>query len=106
MIRPPQSSTRTYSFFPFTTLFRSVATRSVDHAFLFKLNAFNGRITRVASSPLDAGSFLVDHQGNVRYPFGVMNDGSNAVYRRDGESWSLEEKSAPFVGLSFLQVGF
>src|SRR3546814_8745815 len=35
-----------------------------------------------------------------------MNDGSNAAYRRDGESWSLVEKSAPFVGLSFLPVGF
>src|SRR3546814_12023559 len=35
-----------------------------------------------------------------------MNDGSNAVYRRDGESWSLVEKSAPFVGLSFRPVGF
>src|SRR3546814_5723023 len=83
-----------------------LVTRSIDNAFLFKLNAYNGRITRVASSPLDAGSFLVDHQGNVRYSFGVMNDGSNAAYRRDGESWSLVEKSAPFVGLSFLPVGF
>src|SRR3546814_344877 len=83
-----------------------LVTRSIDNAFLFKLNAYNGRITRVASSPLDAGSFLVDHQGNVRYSFGVMIDGSNAAYRRDGESWSLVEKSAPFVGLSFLPVGF
>src|SRR3546814_15483163 len=46
-----------------------LVTRSIDNAFLFKLNAYNGRITRVASSPLDAGSFLVDHQGNVRYSF-------------------------------------
>src|SRR3546814_407499 len=83
-----------------------LVTRSIDNAFLFKLNVYNGKITRVASSPLDAGSFLVDHQGNVRYSFGVMNDGSNAAYRRDGESWSLVEKSAPFVGLSFLPVGF
>src|SRR3546814_7228270 len=42
-----------------------LVTRSIDNAFLFKLNAYNGRITRVASSPLDAGSFLVDHQGKI-----------------------------------------
>lgn len=83
-----------------------LVTRSIDNAFLFKLNAYNGRITRVASSPLDAGSFLVDHQGNVRYSFGVMNDGSDAAYRKDGENWSLVEKSAPFAGLSFQPVGF
>jgi dipeptidyl aminopeptidase/acylaminoacyl peptidase len=83
-----------------------LVTRSIDNAFLFKLNVYNGKITRVASSPLDSGSFLVDHRGNVRYSFGAMNDGSNATYRRDGERWSLVEKGAPFAGLSFYPVGF
>src|SRR3546814_2385535 len=42
------------------------------------------------------------------FPYTTLfrSDGSNAAYRRDGESWSLVEKSAPFVGLSFLPVGF
>src|SRR3546814_11238829 len=75
-----------------------LVTRSIDNAFLFKLNAYNGRITRVAPSPLDAGSFLVDHQGNGRYSFGVLNAGSNAASRRDGEGWSPAETTAPFVG--------
>src|SRR3546814_3899517 len=83
-----------------------MVTRSIDNALLVKLNAYNCMITRVASSPLNAGSFLVDHQGNVRYSFGVMNDGSNAAYRMDGASWSVVEKSAPFVGRSFFPVGF
>src|SRR5690606_29951184 len=83
-----------------------LVTRSIDNAFLFKLNAYSGRTTRVASSPLDAGGFLVDHDANVRYSFGVMDDGSNAAYRRDGDNWSLVEQSEPFVDLSFQPDGF
>src|SRR5690606_5416007 len=83
-----------------------LVTRSIDNAFLFKLNVYNGRISRVASSPLDYGSFLVDHAGNVRYSFGSMSDGSDATYRRDGDTWSLVEQGAPFQGLSFRPVGF
>ncbi|MDN5781367.1 MAG: S9 family peptidase [Luteimonas sp.] len=83
-----------------------LVTRSIDNAFLFKLNAYNGRITRVASSPLDFGTFLVDHAANVRYSFGQMDDGSSAVYRRDGDSWSLVDQAGPFVGLGMQPVGF
>lgn len=83
-----------------------LVTRSIDNSFLFKLNVYNGRITRIASSPLDFGSFLVDHEANVRYAFGVMDDGSEATFRRDGDNWSLVEKGAPFEGLSFRPVGF
>lgn len=83
-----------------------LVTRSIENAFLFKLNAYNGKITRVASSPLDSGSFAVDHQGNVRYAYGEMNDGSNVTYRRDGDRWSLVDKGAPFAGYGILPVGF
>jgi dipeptidyl aminopeptidase/acylaminoacyl peptidase len=83
-----------------------LVTRSVENAFLFKLNVYNGKFTRVASSPLDSGSFSVDHEGNVRYAYGEMNDGSNVTYRRDGDRWSLVDKGEPFAGFTFLPVGF
>lgn len=83
-----------------------LVTRSIENAFLFKLNVYNGKITRVASSPLDFGSFEVDHQGRVRYAFGEMDDGSSATYRRDGERWTLVDKGAPFAGYGIVPVGF
>jgi acetyl esterase/lipase len=83
-----------------------LVTRSIENAFLFKLNVYNGKITRVASSPLDFGSFLVDHEANVRYSFGGMGDGSSLVYRRDGDKWSMVDQASPFVGASMQPVGF
>ncbi|GAB3318802.1 S9 family peptidase [Luteimonas notoginsengisoli] len=83
-----------------------LVTRSIENAFLFKLNAYNGKITQVASSPIDFGTFVVDHDAKVRYSFGDMSDGSSALFRRDGDRWSLVEKSAPFAGNSLRPVGF
>src|SRR5690606_26570529 len=83
-----------------------LVTRSIQNAFLFKLSVYNGKITRVASSTADPGTFLVDHAGNVRYSYGEMNDGSNVTYRRDGERWSLVDKGAPFEGYTVVPVGF
>ena len=83
-----------------------LVTRSIENAFLFKLNAYNGKITQVASSPIDFGTFVVDHDAKVRYSFGDMSDGSSAIFRRDGDRWSLVEKSAPFAGNSLRPVGF
>src|SRR5690606_24598578 len=87
--------------FPYTTLFRS----SVENAFLFKLNVYNGRITTVATAPVEQGGFLVDHERNPRFVYGAMNDGRNVTYRRDGDKWSLihesERNGATYVPLGF-----
>src|SRR3546814_20595582 len=57
-----------------------LVTRSIDTAFLVKLHVYNGKITRVASSPVDAGGLLVDSQCNARYSYGVMTTRSTAPY--------------------------
>lgn len=79
--------------------------RSIENAFLFKLNVYNGRVSKVASSPMDYGSFVVDNSGKLRYAAGWMNDGSQVVYRRDGDQWTEVHKSTR-DGAIFNPVGF
>lgn len=79
--------------------------RSIENAFLFKLNVYNGRITTVANAPVENGSFLVDHDRNVRFVSGSMNDGRNVTYRRDGENWTLVHESER-NGATYFPLGF
>lgn len=79
--------------------------RSVENAFLFKLNVYNGRITTVATAPVEQGSFLVDHGRNPRFVHGAMNDGRNVTYRRDGDRWSLVHESER-NGATYVPLGF
>jgi dipeptidyl aminopeptidase/acylaminoacyl peptidase len=62
--------------------------RSIESAFLFKLNVNTGRTITVATAPVDAGDFVLDHHHNVRYVVGQMRNGSSVVYRRDGDKWT------------------
>lgn len=79
--------------------------RSVDSAFLFKLNVNNGRVTTVATAPVRYGSFLLDHDRNVRYVTGEMDDGRTLTYRREGDKWvhvhESERGGDTFYPLSF-----
>lgn len=79
--------------------------RSLDSAFLFKLNVNNGRTTTVATAPVDGGGFLVDHDGNARYAYGAMEDGREVTYRRDGEKWVLVHE-VPRSGATYRPLGF
>ncbi len=79
--------------------------RSIENAFLFKLNVYNGRITTVATAPVEQGSFLVDHERNPRFVSGAMNDGRNVTYRRDGDKWSLVHESER-NGATYVPLGF
>ncbi|KAF1711671.1 S9 family peptidase [Pseudoxanthomonas sacheonensis] len=79
--------------------------RSVDSAFLFKLNVYNGRITTVATAPVDGGGFLVDHDLKVRYAVGSMNDGRQVTLRKDGEKWTKIHESER-SGETFRPIGF
>jgi len=65
-----------------------IVQRSVENAFLFKLNTVNGRTNVLAQSALDSGSFLLDHEHRVRYVTGEMSDGREIVQRRDGDRWT------------------
>jgi len=79
--------------------------RSVESAFLFKLNVNNGKITTVATAPVRYGSFLLDHDGKVRYVSGEMDDGRSLTYRRDGEKWAQIHESER-GGATYRPLGF
>lgn len=69
--------------------------RSVDSAYLFKLNVYTGKLNTVATAPLRFGGFVLDHAGKVRYAIGQKTEGGDFVtLRRDGEDWTTVH-SAP-----------
>ncbi|RYH06884.1 MAG: S9 family peptidase, partial [Alphaproteobacteria bacterium] len=79
--------------------------RSIESAFLFKLNVYTGKTTTVATAPVEQGRFLVDHDRKPRFVHGEMNDGRNVTYRRDGERWNLVHESER-NGASYRPLGF
>lgn len=62
--------------------------RSIDSAYLFKMNVNDGRTVTVASAPLRYGSFLVDADRNVRFAMGMDEQRNNITLRRDGDKWT------------------
>ncbi|MBP6625913.1 MAG: S9 family peptidase [Arenimonas sp.] len=62
--------------------------RSVDSAFLSKLDVYTGEVRTVATAPIRFGSFLLDHEGKVRYAFGQEEDLQAVTLRRDGDAWT------------------
>lgn len=79
--------------------------RSIENAYLSKLDVYNGRLVTVASAPVEQGNFLVDHDRNVRFVSGAMNDGRNVTYRRDGDKWTLVHESER-NGATYFPLGF
>ncbi|WP_024868770.1 alpha/beta hydrolase family protein [Pseudoxanthomonas suwonensis] len=79
--------------------------RSIEASYLSKLDVYNGRLVTVASAPVEMGSFLVDHDRNVRFVSGTMFDGRNVTYRRDGEKWTLVHESER-NGATYFPLGF
>ena len=67
--------------------------RSIDSAFLSKLDVYTGEVRTVASAPLRAGTFLVDHEGKVRYAIGQEEDLDSVTLRRNGDSWTTIHSS-------------
>jgi len=69
--------------------------RSVDAAFLFKLNVYTGKLNTVARAPLRFGSFVLDREGKVRYAIGSKQEGGDLqTLRLDGDTWTTVH-SAP-----------
>lgn len=79
--------------------------RSIDAAYLSKMDVDNGDVRTVASSPLAAGSFVVDHDGNLRYGFGQSEDNESITLRREGEEW-VEVHRSPMGGSVRTPLGF
>ena len=79
--------------------------RGLGQTFLFKLDVYTGETRTVVQSPVDGGTFLVDHEGKPRYSFGFMEDGRQVTYRRDGERWTLVHESER-GGATFKPIGF
>jgi dipeptidyl aminopeptidase/acylaminoacyl peptidase len=79
--------------------------RSIESAYLSKLNVYTGKVSTVATAPVDYGDFILDHDRKVRFVVGEMKDGSNATYRRDGEKWTLVHESAR-GGAAYQPLGF
>lgn len=67
--------------------------RSVESAYLFRMNVNDARIVTVATAPLRSGRFLADDDGKVRYAFGVDDKYDNITLRRDGEEWKEVHRS-------------
>ena len=61
--------------------------RSIDSAFLSKMDVDNGEVRTVASSPLRFGSFVVDHNEKLRYAVGQNEENQAITLRRDGDDW-------------------
>lgn len=66
-----------------------LASRSIDGAFLYRIDTMTGNNRVVASAPLDSGTFAVDADGKVRYAFGQNDDLTTRAYRRVGDGWEL-----------------
>ncbi|HIY71002.1 MAG TPA: S9 family peptidase [Candidatus Luteimonas excrementigallinarum] len=79
--------------------------RSVDSAYLFRMNVNSGDVRTVASAPVRFGDFLVDHDGELRYVIGAEENQDNVTLRRDGSSWT-EVHRAPMGGATNNPLGF
>jgi len=66
-----------------------LVSRSIESAFLMRLDSYDGSVRPVATAPIDNGSFVVDREGQVRYAVGSNADLSEVVYERVGDRWNL-----------------
>ena len=74
--------------------------RSIDNAFLYRLDTLTGRVRTVATAPLASGSFVVDHEGRPRYAFGQDDEHHLVTYRRVGDGWQQVHRQAMGEGAS------
>lgn len=79
--------------------------RSIDSAYLSRLNVNNGNVRTVATAPLRFGSFLVDHDGELRYAIGAEENNENVTLRRAGGGWT-EIHRAPMGESLHYPIGF
>lgn len=81
--------------------------RSIDQAYLFRLDVNTGRVITEAMAPLDGGGFVLDSEDNIRYAFGVVNNGrTQRTLRRDGDEWTLVNEAESDAGGFRTPLGF
>lgn len=61
--------------------------RSIDSAYLSKMDVFTGELRTVATAPLRYARFLVDHSGALRYAIGMEENRDSVTLRREGSDW-------------------
>jgi dipeptidyl aminopeptidase/acylaminoacyl peptidase len=82
-----------------------LAARSIDGAFLYRIDTVTGDQRVVATAPLDMGTFAVDRAGNVRYSFGQNDDLTSQTFRRKGNEWELIHSASYRDGGSRVPLG-
>ncbi len=82
-----------------------LVSRSIDNAFLYRLDTMTGEVRTVATAPLDSGSFVVDNDGQVRYAVGQDRDNTLATLRRVADRWELVHRQALGDGASRIPWG-
>ncbi len=81
--------------------------RSIDQAYLFRLDTMTGRVITEAMAPLDGGGFILDREDNLRYAVGVVDHGRKArTLRRDGDDWTLVREDDTRAGGYRQPLGF
>ncbi|WP_146909427.1 hypothetical protein [Arenimonas daejeonensis] len=63
-----------------------LVSRSIDSAFLSSMNVYNGQVRTVATAPIRFGTFVLDHEGKVRYAYGQEENNEAVTLRRKGDS--------------------
>src|SRR3546814_8382202 len=86
MIRRPPRSTRTYTLFPYTTLFRSTGRPTVVG---YTSNDLNNWADLIARS-LSAGGVRSSDKVHVAYGYGLFTGGLGAHYRSEEHTSDLQ----------------
>lgn len=79
--------------------------RSVDSAYLFKMDVYTGKTVTVATAPLRFGTFVVDREHKVRYAIGQNEKNQSITLRRDGDEWTTVH-TAEMGGATRMPMGF
>ena len=74
----------------------------IPYVYLYKLNVFTGRATRVMKSPSRGASFIFNNKNEVTHAVGALPDDydSTVVHRRVNGEWVLEGTYANAKGVS------
>jgi dipeptidyl aminopeptidase/acylaminoacyl peptidase len=67
--------------------------RSIDSAFLSRLNVYRAQVRTHATAPVRFGSFMVDHDDQLRYVIGAEENRENVILRRNGDGWTEIHRS-------------
>lgn len=82
-----------------------VVQRSLDSAYLSRMDVYTGEVRTLATAPLRFGRFVLDHDGKVRYAVGQDEKNDSLTLRRDGEGWKTLHR-APMGEATRSPLGF